>query len=65
MAETFVIEGKGASKSDKQLAESIMAGEMQNAWQRGDGVDYRFEKPSRQRSSKAYRENYERIFGHG
>lgn len=65
MAETLVLEGKGVSKSDKQLSESIMAGEMQNAWQRGDGVDYRAEKPSRQRNSHAYRENYERIFGHG
>ena len=31
-----VLMGKGASKSDKELASSILAGEMKNAWQAED-----------------------------
>jgi len=37
--------GKGASKSDKELASSIMAGEMKNAWQQEDRPKQPDERP--------------------
>jgi hypothetical protein len=64
MSDTFVLKGKGVSKADRGLVESIMAGEMRNAWQSGDGKDYRAERQSWISRDQVYRENYERIFGH-
>ena len=61
-----VIEGKGISKSDKELVQSILGGEMKNAWQRGDGKDIRDNKGGGWNSkSPSFLSNYEQIFEKG
>jgi len=59
-----VIQGKGISKTDKELVQAILGGEMKNAWEKGDGVDTRAERQTWTPRDHNYPENYERIFGH-
>lgn len=64
---SVLLMGKGARNEDKELASSIMAGEMKNAWQVEDRVtpDTRpaVLRPCRGvLPTKAYRDNYDRIF---
>lgn len=65
MAQFTIIQGKGISKSDKELVNAIMGGEMKNAWQKGSGVDERpdYLKRSWENASERerYRMNYDNI----
>ena len=63
-----VVMGKGASKSDKELASEIMAGKMKNAWEVEDRPNQPDHRPPQLRPvrgvppTRAYRDNYDRIF---
>jgi hypothetical protein len=63
-----IVQGKSISKSDKELVESILGGEMKNAWQKGDGIDTRgVEGPYSKKgawstsTTTAYQNNYTKI----
>lgn len=67
-----IVKGKSISKADEGLIDSILGGEMKNAWQpeeEGKGRDMRPLSPkgrtSRRPHSRAYRNNYDRIFRGG
>lgn len=62
-----VLMGKGASKSDKELASSILAGEMKNAWEPDRRPARKDERPAvwrpghRLERDLSYYENYDLI----
>ena len=58
MAEFAIVQGKSISKSDKELVQAIMGGEMKNAWQPGDGVDERPDYLKRSWEHASARERY-------
>lgn len=65
-----IVQGKSISKSDKELVESILGGEMQDAWNPGDGIDTRGDEGPYARKkhtdrNSLYRQNYDRIFRKG
>lgn len=62
-----VIQGKSITKSDKELVEAILGGEMKNAWQKGDGKDQRGDAGPYSKTRKGvsrrqtYQEGYDAI----
>lgn len=63
----LVIEGPAISKTDRELSQAILAGDMRNAWQKEKRSmpDLRSEKGiDRRPRDDTYRDNYPQIFGH-
>lgn len=64
-----VIEGPAISRTNKELAQAILGGEMRNAWEQ-ETHNRQDLRPADERSidrrprDDAFRQNYPRIFGH-